>query len=104
MLAVARAPYDNNTNIFFTALREIEALLPPNPLVNGKKERTSSNDGDEAEKPGSMGQGNSKASTVELAIVYIRALQKDLADTKARLEVAEKKLAEGNSSSSQTSD
>jgi hypothetical protein len=51
-----------------------------------------------------MGQGNSKASTVELAIVYIRALQKDLADTKARLEVAEKKLAEGNSSSSQTSD
>jgi hypothetical protein len=72
--------------------------------VNGKKERTSSNDGDEGEKPGSMGQGNSKASTVELAIVYIRALQKDLADTKARLEVAEKKLAEGNSSSSQTSD
>lgn len=73
--------------------------------MNGKKERASSNDGDEGEKPGgSMGQGNSKASTVELAIVYIRALQKDLADTKARLEVAEKKLAEGNSSSSQTSE
>jgi len=51
-----------------------------------------------------MGQGNSKASTVELATVYIRALQKDLADTKARLAVAERKLAEGNSSSSQTSD
>jgi chromosome segregation ATPase len=72
--------------------------------VNGKKERASSHDGDDGEKPGSMGQGNSKASTVELAIVYIRALQKDLADTKARLEVAEKKLAKGNSGGSQTSD
>ena len=87
-----------------TALKEIEALLPPTPLINGKKERTSSNDGEDGEKPGSIGQGNSKASTVELAIVYIRALQKDLAETRSRLEVAEKKLAEGNSSSSQTSD
>jgi hypothetical protein len=88
-----------------TALKEIEALLPPTPLLNGKKERTSSNDGEDGEKPGSIGQGNSKANTVELAIVYIRALQKDLVETKSRLEVAEKKLAEGNSSSSsQTSD
>jgi hypothetical protein len=87
-----------------TALKEIEALLPPTQLINGKKERTSSNDGEDSEKPSSIGQGNSKASTVELAIVYIRALQKDLAETKSRLEVAEKKLAEGNSSGSQASD
>lgn len=85
-------------------MKEIEALLPPTPLVNGKKERTSSNDGDDGERSNSVGQGNSKASTVELAIVYIRTLQKDLADTKAKLEIAEKKIAEGNSSSSQTSD
>jgi len=50
-----------------------------------------------------MGQGNSKASTVELAIVYIRTLQKDLAETKAKLEVVEKKLAEGTNSGNQTS-
>jgi hypothetical protein len=73
-------------------------------LVNGKKERTSSNDGEDGDKIGSIGQGNSKASTVELAIAYIRALQKDLAETKSRLDVAEKKLAEGNSSSSQISE
>ena len=79
-------------------------MLPPTPLINGKKERTSSNDRDDCDKSGSIGQGTSKASTVELAIVYIRALQKDLADTKARLGLAEKRLAEGNSSSSQTSD
>jgi hypothetical protein len=85
-------------------LKEIEALLPPTQVINGKKERRSSNDGEDGEKPSSIGLGNSKASTVELAIVYIRSLQKDLAETQSRLEVAEKKLAEGNSSSSQTSD
>lgn len=74
----------------FTALKEIEALLPPTSLINGKKERTSSNDGEDGEKPSSIGQGNSKASTVELAIVYIRALKKDLAETKSRLEAAER--------------
>jgi hypothetical protein len=85
-------------------LKEIEALLPPTQVINGKKERRSSNDGEDGEKASSIGQGNSKASTVELAIVYIRSLQKDLAETQSRLEVAEKKLAEGNSSSSQMSD
>jgi hypothetical protein len=43
------------------------------------------------------------ASTLELAIVYVRVLQKDLAEIRARLEVAEK-LMKGNSSNSQTSD
>ena len=85
-------------------MKEIEALLPPTPLVNGKKERASSNDAEDGDRSNSAGQGNSKASTVELAIVYIRALQKDLAETKAKLEADEKKITEGNSSSSQTSE
>lgn len=38
-------------------------------------------------------QSNSKASTVESAIDYIKALQGELKDVKARLEVAELKLA-----------
>ena len=42
------------------------------------------------DRPGSIGQGKTMASTLELAIVHVHALQKDLADTKARLEVAEK--------------
>lgn len=41
-------------------------------------------------------QSNSKASTVELAIDYIKALQGELKDVKHRLEVAEQKLANGS--------
>jgi hypothetical protein len=56
-----------------------------------------------AEDLGSIGQGKKNmASTLELAIVYVRVLQKRLG-RRARLEVAEK-LMKGNSSSSQTSD
>jgi hypothetical protein len=43
------------------------------------------------------------ARTLELAIVYVRVLQKDLAEIRARLEVTEK-LMKGNCCSSQTSD
>lgn len=50
-----------------------------------------------------LAKAKSMASTLELAIVHVRASQKDLANTKARLEVAEK-LVKGNSSSSQTSE
>ena len=35
-------------------------------------------------------QSNSKASTVESAIEYIKTLQKELEDTKGRVEVLEK--------------
>ena len=35
---------------------------------------------------------NSKASTVEMAIEYIKALQRDLSETKSLLEAAEKKI------------
>jgi hypothetical protein len=82
-----------------SALKEIESLLPPSATSNVKKERSSSNDGDDGDKAGVVGQGNSKASTVEMAIVYIRALQQELGEVKSKLEAAEKKLAEGNSSS-----
>ena len=40
-------------------------------------------------------QSNSKASTVEMAIDYIKQLQAELKETKGRLEAAEKKLDEG---------
>ena len=36
------------------------------------------------DRPGSIGQGKNMVSTLELAIVHVHALQKDLADTKAR--------------------
>lgn len=40
-------------------------------------------------------QANSKASTVESAIDYIKALQGELRDVKAKLEATEQKLANG---------
>jgi hypothetical protein len=90
-----------------TALKEIEALLPScnaKSLENrggekdNRKARERSNSSGNAldgEKNGTATQGNSKASTVEMAIVYIKSLQTELAETKAKLESAEKKLAEG---------
>lgn len=87
------------------ALKEIEGLLPPAiTTVVGKRERAASVVDEQSDKPQS-GQGASKASTVEMAIVYIKSLQAELQVTKDKLETAEKKLAEGNSSAeSQTSD
>ena len=78
----------------------------PNPFTTGpisewEKECVGGN-GVGDDRHGSTGQGKNMASILELAVVYVRALQKDLADARARLEVAEK-LVEGNSSS-QTSD
>jgi Helix-loop-helix DNA-binding domain len=79
------------------ALKEMEALLPPIPFTKGKRDRSGSIDSDLGDK--SAASNNSKASTVELAIAYIRALQAELADTKAKLEAKEKQLAETNNSS-----
>lgn len=78
------------------ALKEMEALLPPTPITKGKRDRSGSIDGDSGDKTGAS--NNSKASTVELAIAYIRALRAELSDTKAKLEDREKKLAEVNGS------
>lgn len=96
------------------ALKEIEALLPPTILAtNAKKDRTSAsttpatpaaagaNDIDDGDgKPSAAGQGASKASTVEMAIVYIKSLQTELKETKEKLDAAEKKIAGGERSSS----
>ena len=78
------------------ALREIEALLPATSGT-GRKDRAGSGDGDDCDRPGSVGQGNSKASTVELAIIYIRDIQQELECTRTKLQEAERKLAEGTS-------
>jgi hypothetical protein len=83
------------------ALKEIETLLPPAILVaNAKKEKSPKDEIDDGDsqtaKNSAPGQGTSKASTVEMAIVYIKSLQSELKETKEKLEVAEKKVAEAN--------
>ncbi|KAN0080916.1 hypothetical protein V8E54_004120 [Elaphomyces granulatus] len=84
-----------------TALKEIESLLPPgfsqersNQRNDCKVESTSSTKNGEKEKEKSPHQTISKASTVEMAIDYIKALKKELEDTRARLKTAELKLAD----------
>jgi hypothetical protein len=81
-----------------TALKEIESLLPQGskpPEAKGEMNiSNSTGNGLDGDKASNSAQGNSKASSVEMAIVYIRSLQTELADTKAKLENAEKKLAE----------
>jgi len=85
------------------ALKEIEALLPASILgLNGKRDRAGSHENEEtdakAASASAPAQGASKASTVEMAIVYIKKLQSELAETKDRLEAAEKRLADSTSS------
>jgi hypothetical protein len=65
-------------------------------MMKGKRDRSGSGEGDSGDK--STTSSNSKASTVELAIAYIKALQAELSDTKAKLEDREKKLSETNNS------
>lgn len=87
------------------ALKEIESLLPASITAANRKEREQGKDsnGEASDKPAAM-QGASKASTVEMAIIYIRSLQSELQHTREKLEAAEKSLAEGNSSGSQSSE
>ncbi|OJD17500.1 hypothetical protein AJ78_02421 [Emergomyces pasteurianus Ep9510] len=85
-----------------TALKEIEGLLPPS-LIREKEKADRAGDGDAgangnagsktSDKPSST-QTISKASTVEMAIVYIKSLQHELSETKEKLKVAESKLPE----------
>lgn len=83
------------------ALKEMESLLPQMPPTKGKRERSGSCDADSGDKSG--GSSNSKASTVELAIAYIRALQGELSATKTKLAEAEAKLSKGSSDESDQS-
>jgi len=85
------------------ALQEIAALLPPTtPTMSAMREGSGSSGDNAPVGPVNMMSGtaaqqsNSKASTVEMAIDYIKALQKELKDTKDQLEVAEKKLGDGD--------
>ena len=80
-----------------TALQEIASLLPPStPQVN------SQSGGVGGPSPSLMisgtlaQQSNSKASTVELAIEYIKSLQKELSETKEKLRAAERGNEAGN--------
>ncbi|KAL8762461.1 MAG: hypothetical protein Q9184_001544 [Pyrenodesmia sp. 2 TL-2023] len=87
-----------------TALQEIASLLPPTPNGATPKDASfSSNGNGKMANPGASvmmtgtaaQQANSKASTVESAIDYIKALQGELRDVKAKLEATEQKLANG---------
>ncbi|OAX77067.1 hypothetical protein ACJ72_08638 [Emergomyces africanus] len=90
-----------------TALKEIESLLPPS-LIREKEKADRAGDGDgggangnatttskTSDKPNST-QTISKASTVEMAIVYIKSLQQELSDTKEKLKIAESKVPENS--------
>ena len=84
------------------ALQEIASLLPPPlPPNQGMNGVVSNDGGSNNESPGAtsiivtgtpMLQSNSKASTVELAIEYIKSLQAELRDVKGKLNMAEKEL------------
>lgn len=76
------------------ALKEIEALLPPGltNVKNTKETACSNSKSSEKEKEKSGNHMISKASTVEMAIVYIKALKKELEETQEKLKVAESKL------------
>lgn len=87
-----------------TALQEIASLLPA-PTVPGSASNDSqgkevgqgqktSNSTNSSITATAAQQSNSKASTVEMAIEYIKSLQSELKDVKGRLEIAEKKLEE----------
>ncbi|KAH8815310.1 helix-loop-helix DNA-binding domain-containing protein [Xylogone sp. PMI_703] len=81
-----------------SALQEIATLLPRPGNKDSGGEKSGS--GEAGEKDGENGStkpaqsANSKASTVELAIEYIKQLQKEVAAATKRAEEAEKKLEE----------
>ncbi|KAJ5560119.1 hypothetical protein N7513_002518 [Penicillium frequentans] len=78
-----------------SALKEIEALVPPD-FVQARLAKeaalTGTKPGDK-EKDKATNQAISKASAVEMAIDYIKSLQKSLKETNERLVATEAKLA-----------
>ncbi|KAH6671394.1 helix-loop-helix DNA-binding domain-containing protein [Halenospora varia] len=79
-----------------SALQEIATLLPRG-CKDSSGEKSSGDAGEKDEGGGGSAKGggqsaNSKASTVEQAIEYIRQLKKDLAEANKRAEEAEKQL------------
>jgi hypothetical protein len=77
-----------------SALQEIATLLPPGCGKSSGNEKGGSDSGDAGDgKGGSGGQSaGSKASTVELAIEYIKRLEQEIADANKRTEEAKKAL------------
>jgi len=76
-----------------SALQEIATLLPRKSGKDSSGEKSGSGDGHEnTTKGGGAQSANSKASTVEQAIEYIKQLKTDLAEANKRAEEAEKKL------------
>lgn len=78
-----------------SALKEIEALIPPDFVQERQAKEaaiTGIKPGDK-EKEKASNQAISKASAVEMAIDYIKALKKSLDDTTERLAATEAKLA-----------
>lgn len=73
-----------------SALQEIATLLPPS-LSPGKTDDDEGNGGKKGDKQGGGGP-NSKASTVEMAIEYIKMLRIEVAEANKRAEEAERKL------------
>jgi hypothetical protein len=79
-----------------SALQEIATLLPRGQAKDSGGEKSGSGDAGENNEltngKGGSQSANSKASTVEQAIEYIKQLKKDLADATKRAEDAEKQL------------
>jgi len=90
-----------------SALQEIATLLPRASSKDSGGEKSGSGDGGEGHEGGTTKEtpqsANSKASTVEHAIEYIKQLKKDLAEANKRAEEAEKQLAAKTSASTSTS-
>ncbi|KAI1390117.1 helix-loop-helix DNA-binding domain-containing protein [Hypoxylon trugodes] len=81
-----------------SALQEIATLLPRSVAKDLSEGDGEGGSGDK--KDGKQSNGpNSKASTVELAIVYIKQLQQEIADANRRADEAEKKLEEKGTAS-----
>lgn len=70
-----------------SALQEIAGLLP-----KGSGSGSGEADGDDVKGGGGAQSANSKASTVELAIEYIKQLKKEIEEANRRAEEAERKL------------
>ncbi len=79
-----------------SALQEIATLLPRGQAKDSGNEKSGSGDAGDNPEPGngkgSSQSANSKASTVEQAIEYIKQLKNDLAEANKRAEEAEKQL------------
>ena len=85
-----------------TALQEIASLLPPPASTSNGFNGSCGKDGSSGSStPGGTNiimagtaaqQSNSKATTVELAIEYIKSLQEELKDVKKKLANAERKF------------